>query len=99
MPASEPLGPMVRLKDVRRAHTTLTLKQLAERIGEQGVPITEAGLSNVENGNKVASTRLLIAWANALGLDPLNVWQGPLRPDVIPGAPEDADELATAVGQ
>lgn len=87
---------MVRLKDVRRAFTTLTLKQLAERIQEQGVPITEAGLSNVENGNKVASDRLLIAWANALGLDPLNVWHGPLRPAVAPGVP---DELPEAVGQ
>lgn len=98
MPANEPLGPMVRLKDVRRAHTTLTLKQLAERIKEQGVPITEAGLSNVENGNKVASDRLLIAWSRALGLDPLMVWHGPLRPEVPAGVPAEA-ELATAVGQ
>lgn len=88
MPASEPLGPMVRIKDVRRAHTTLTLKQLAERISEQGVPITEAGLSNVENGNKVASDRLLTAWARALGLDPLLMWQGPLRKPVEAGIPE-----------
>lgn len=90
MPASEPLGPMVRIKDVRRAHTTLTLKQLAERISEQGVPITEAGLSNVENGNKVASDRLLTAWARALGLDPLLMWQGPLRKPVEAGIPERA---------
>lgn len=80
---------MVRLKDVRRAFTTLTLKQLADRIAEQGVPITEAGLSNVENGNKVASDRLLIAWVRALGLDPLTVWHGPLRSEVTPGIPED----------
>lgn len=97
MPATEPLGPMVRLKDVRRALTTLTLKQLAERIQEQGVPITEGGLSNVENGNKVASDRLLIAWAKALGLDPLTVWHGPLRPDVTPGVPSPV--LAKASGQ
>lgn len=89
MPDTEPVGPMVRLKDVRRAFTTLTLKQLAERIKEQGVPITEAGLSNVENGNKVASDRLLLAWSKALGLDPLMVSHGTLRPAVTEGIPED----------
>lgn len=78
---------MVRLKEVRARLTTLTQEQLAERIREQGVAITDAGLSNVENGNKVASDRLLTAWAIALGLDPLLVWQGPLRKPVTPGVP------------
>lgn len=78
---------MIRLKEVRTRLTTLTLKQLAERISEQGVPISEAGLSNVENGNKVASDRLLTAWCRALGLDPLLVWHGPLRKPVEPGVP------------
>ncbi|HEY0889430.1 MAG TPA: helix-turn-helix transcriptional regulator [Nocardioides sp.] len=87
MPATEPLGPMVRLKEVRTKLTTLTQEQLAERIREQGVPITNAGVSNVENGNKVASDRLLTAWAIALGLDPLLVWQGPLVKPVEPGIP------------
>lgn len=79
---------MVRLKAVRRTHTTLTLKQLAERITELGSPITEAGLSNVENGNKIASDRLLINWAKALGFDPLDVWHGPTRQPVEAGVPE-----------
>lgn len=87
MPTTEPLGPMVRLKEVRTKLTTLTQEQLAERIREQGVPITNAGLSNVENGGKPASDRLLTAWARALGLDPLLVWQGPLRRPVEPGIP------------
>lgn len=87
MPTSEPLGPMIRLKEVRTRLTTLTQEQLAERIREQGVEITGAGVSNVENGNKVASDRLLTAWAIALGLDPLLVWQGPLRKPVEPGVP------------
>jgi len=56
------------------------MQQLADRIGELGVDITEAGISNVENGNKKASDRLLIAWARALGLDPLHVWHGPTKP-------------------
>lgn len=78
---------MVRLKEVRTKLTTLTQEQLAERIREQGVPISDAGISNVENGNKPPSDRLLTAWANALGLDHLNVWQGPLRKPVEAGVP------------
>lgn len=70
---------MVRIKDIRLAHG-LTMAQLAERIREQGAQISEAGVSNVENGNKKASDRLLTAWAKALGIEPLNVWHGPLRP-------------------
>lgn len=87
MPTTEPFGPMIRLKEVRTRLTTLTQEQLAERIREQGVEITGAGVSNVENGNKVASDRLLTAWATALGLDPLLVWHGPLRKPVTPGVP------------
>lgn len=81
-----PLGPQVRIKDLRLAHN-LTLKQLAERIAEQGVSISESGISNVENGNKQASDRLLTAWARALGIEPLNVWHGPLRQPITPGPP------------
>lgn len=87
MPTTKPLGPMVRIKEVRKAHN-LTLKQLAEKIGEHGVVISEAGLSNVENGNKAASDRLLVGWAQALGLDALDVWQGPLRDPVVSGIPQ-----------
>lgn len=77
---------MVRVKEVRIA-LGLSQVQLAERIAEKGVEITDAGISNVENGNKKASDRLLIAWAKALGIEPLNVWQGPLRPPVVPAKP------------
>jgi len=77
---------MVRIKEVRMAHG-LSQTQLAERIAEQGVEITDAGISNVENGNKKASDRLLTAWAKALGIEPLNVWHGPLRPPVQPAKP------------
>lgn len=78
---------MVRIKEVRKAHN-LTLKQLADKIAEHGVVISEAGLSNVENGNKVASDRLLTGWALALGLEVLDVWQGPLRDPVTAGVPQ-----------
>jgi hypothetical protein len=63
------------------------MKQLSERIAEQGVQITESGISNVENGNKKASDLLLMAWARALGLQPLDVWHGPLRKKIQPGVP------------
>lgn len=61
----------------------LTLSDTAQRIREQGVDITESGLSNVENARKRASDRLLIAWAKALGLNPLDVWQGPVRQPAV----------------
>lgn len=50
-------------------------------------PVNDDGISNVENGNKKASDRLLTAWAKALGIEPLNVWHGPLRPPVEPAKP------------
>lgn len=77
---------MVRIRDLRQAHG-LTMVQLSERIAEHGVQITEAGISNVENGNKKASDRLLTAWAKALGLQPLNVWHGPTRAPIVAGKP------------
>ncbi|WGW12691.1 hypothetical protein LWF01_02670 [Saxibacter everestensis] len=64
------------------------MNQLADRIAEQGIEITEAGISNVENGNKKASDRLLTAWAKALAIEPLNVWHGPLRKPIQRGAPK-----------
>jgi transcriptional regulator with XRE-family HTH domain len=77
---------MVRISDLRKARNW-TQEELADRIGEHGVAITAAGISNVENGNKQASDRLLAAWALALGVEPLNVWHGPLRTPVQPGVP------------
>lgn len=77
---------MVRIRDLRAAHGW-TMQQLADRIAEHGVKITESGISNVENGNKQGSDRLLTAWARALGVEPLNVWHGPLRKPVEPGVP------------
>lgn len=65
---------MVRIREVRVAHN-LTQEELAERIRELGVEITSAGLSNIETGRKRASDRLLHAWARALGISPLDVWQ------------------------
>ena len=86
MPAIEPLGPMIRIKDLRLAHG-LSQPELAARIAEFGVEVTDSGISNVENGNKKASDRLLTAWAKALGVEPLNVWHGPLRPPIEPASP------------
>lgn len=77
---------MIRIRELRRAHG-LTMAQLAERIAEHGVQITEAGISNIECGNKQASERVLTAWAKALGLSPLDVWHGPLRKPVAPPSP------------
>ena len=86
MPASDALGPMVRISDLRKARNW-SQEQLADRIQEHGVSITGAGISNVESGNKQASERLLTAWALALGVEPMNVWHGPLRKPIEPGIP------------
>lgn len=84
---------MLRIRDLRIAHG-ITIKQLVERIAEQGVSITEAGISNVETGNKRASDRLLTAWAKALGVQPLDIWHGPLRQPVEPGVPGRSKDAA-----
>lgn len=77
---------MVRMRVVR-AISGLTLMQVCDRMAEHGVELSEGGLSNIENGNKQASDRVLIAWAKALGIEPLDVWHGPLRKPVEPGLP------------
>lgn len=72
---------MIRVRDLRLARG-LTLQQLADRMSEQGVSITEAGLSNIEKGHKRASDRVLLAMAKALAVEPLNVWHGPTRAEL-----------------
>lgn len=86
----EPVGPMVRIRDVRRL-LGFTLAEMAARITEVGIPITESALSNIEAGNKAAGDQLLDAWARALDIDPVFVWHGPLRPAVTPGTPKDVE--------
>jgi transcriptional regulator with XRE-family HTH domain len=80
MPAFEPIGPQVRIRELRQAQG-LTVEELAGRIGEQGVTISRSALTNVETGAKRASRDLLTAWAKALGVNPLDVWQRPARSD------------------
>lgn len=68
-------GPRVGIREIRKAHA-LTLEQLADRIAEQGSKRPSAdSLSNIECGNKRASSQLMAAWAKALGLHPLDVEQ------------------------
>jgi DNA-binding XRE family transcriptional regulator len=65
---------MVTLRALREAHE-LTGDQLAERIAEQGVDVNTDHIYNVELGRKKASTRLKAAWARALRLQPVDVYQ------------------------
>lgn len=76
--SARPIGPQIRIRDLRTAYG-LTVKQLVERIGAEGIPdIHEDTVRNVELGHKRASRALMTAWAKALGLGPLDVWQPPL---------------------
>lgn len=74
MSAITPVGPQVRLRPFRVA-VGLTLELLAERIAEHGATVTVSHLSNVEKGHQRASEKLLRAWALALGINQLDVWQ------------------------
>ena len=78
MPATHPIGPMVRLRALRNAYG-LTAGQLAERMFEQGVPVDRNSLYNIESGLKKPSDRLLDAYARALAVSPLDVCQAPPR--------------------
>lgn len=69
---------MVRIRDLRDAHG-LTAEQLADRMAELGVRVDRNTIYNIELGAKKPSERVLNAYARALGVNPLNVWQGPLR--------------------
>ncbi|MDM3894800.1 helix-turn-helix domain-containing protein [Mycobacterium intracellulare] len=71
-------GPQVRIRDYREA-LGLTVSQLVERIKETGYDgaVHPDTIRNVELGHKRASKPLMTAWAKALGLMPLDVWQPP----------------------
>lgn len=74
MPAIEPKGPQISIRELRLAHG-LSIPALVERIAQHGVVVTADSISNVELGHKRGSDVLLTAWAKALGTSPLNVWQ------------------------
>ncbi|MDO3245221.1 helix-turn-helix domain-containing protein [Mycobacteroides abscessus] len=68
-------GPQIRIRALREAHG-LSVSQLIERIAAEGVDgVHPDTVRNVELGYKRASKPLLTAWAKALGLSPLDVWQ------------------------
>jgi transcriptional regulator with XRE-family HTH domain len=69
---------MVRIRALRTAYG-LTAEQLADRMAELGVRVNRNTLYNIEAGAKRPSDRVLDAYVLALGVHPLDVWQGPLR--------------------
>ncbi|MEU6725595.1 helix-turn-helix transcriptional regulator [Nonomuraea wenchangensis] len=76
MTAPECIGPQVRIRDLRKAHG-LTIPGLVQRIRAHGVNVHKDTVSNVELGYRRASEELLTAWAKALGISPLDVYQPP----------------------
>lgn len=75
-------GPQVRIRDYREA-LGISVNQLVDRIIETGYTekLHADTIRNVELGHKRASKPLMTAWAKALGLMPLDVWQPPLAAD------------------
>lgn len=73
-----PIGPQIRIRDLREAHG-ITVNQLAERIIETGYTekVHPDSLRNIELGHKRGSKLLMVAWAKALGISSLDVWQPP----------------------
>lgn len=73
-------GPQVRIRDYREA-LGITVNQLVDRIIETGYTekLHSDTIRNVELGHKRASKPLMTAWARALGLPPIDVWQPPTQ--------------------
>lgn len=70
--------PRVSIRAVREAYG-LSVRELMDRIAEHGVVVKDtATIRNIETGNKRPSNSLLVAWAKALKLNPVDV--------VVPGA-------------
>ncbi|MDO3327527.1 helix-turn-helix domain-containing protein [Mycobacteroides abscessus] len=68
-------GPQIRIRALREAHG-FSVSQLIDRIAAQGVDgVHPDTIRNVELGYKRASKPLITAWAKALGLSSLDVWQ------------------------
>lgn len=70
------IGPQVRIRDYREA-LGLSVSDLVKRIVDTGYAenLHPDTIRNVELGHKRASKPLMTAWAKALGLTPLDVWQ------------------------
>lgn len=77
MTAPDPIGPQVRIRDFRKARG-LNIPTLVERIAAYGIVVHKATISNIELGYKRGSEELMNAWARALGLDPIDIYQPPL---------------------
>lgn len=77
MTAPDPIGPQVRIRDFRKARG-LNINDLVERIAAYGVTVHKATISNIELGYKRGSDELMTAWAKALGIGPLDIYQPPL---------------------
>lgn len=76
---AKPIGPQVRIRDLREAHG-ISVKELVEKIAVIGeIEIHENAIRNIESGHRRGSVPLMTAWAIALGIRPIDVYQEPLR--------------------
>lgn len=72
---TSPIPPQVSLRALREA-LGLTIEQVAQRIRDQGVKLATDSLNNIELGHRKASTRVLLAYAKALSIEPHHIRQG-----------------------
>ncbi|MCW2831109.1 MAG: hypothetical protein JWP31_1801 [Aeromicrobium sp.] len=82
MTTDQPLGAQVPIRALREA-LTLNIDQLCDRIEPiYGKRPHGDTIRNVELGHKRASQQLMNAWARALGLTPLDVYQPMTRTEI-----------------
>lgn len=68
------LPPVIDIRTLRKS-LGLSSTQLAERIAAEGVEVHPDSLLNIELGHKPASKGLMRAYAQALRVNPLDIYQ------------------------
>lgn len=59
----------------------MKITTLVQRIKAHGVTVHKDTISNIELGYRRGGDELMTAWAKALGLNPLDVYQPPSQSD------------------
>jgi hypothetical protein len=76
-------GPLIRIRVFRESHG-LSVNELVQRIKDAGYEgnLHPDTIRNVELGHKPGTKRLMVPWALALGLKPMDLLPGHIIPAV-----------------